>query len=377
MREAKHGGAKGLDSGKRRRRNRRLIISLAVVIALLATIGTAGGLLWAEYGERISLALGWTSNDYEGAGHGEVVVTITAGEIGQDVANTLEEDGVVKTADAFYKLLLTQEPAVEFQPGSYMLRQEMSAQAALDALRDPENRVELKATIPEGMAAMDGLQRIADVTGIPMSDFEAAVEDPTAYGVPDEFPSIEGFLFPATYEFSPDDTAESVVQKLVDRMFQALEQHGVAVEDSWQVLTLASIVQREAGSNPDDFPKVSRVFVNRLDTGMKLQSDATVTYGTGNTHTVWTSAEERADTSNKYNTYAHTGLPIGPIGLPGDIAIEAAVHPADGNWLFFVTVNLETGETAFSNTAAEHEQAVQQLADWCRSHRDEGGARCD
>lgn len=358
-------------------RTRRIVISLTVVVALLATLAIAGGVLWSTYGERVSLALGWTSNDYEGAGHGEASITITSGEIGSDVAESLEEAGVVKTADAFYELLLAQDPAVEFQPGTFMLKLEMSAQAALDALQDPENRMELAVTIPEGMAAVDALQRIADVTGISMEDFEAAVKDPTAYGIPAKFPSIEGFLFPATYEFEPSDTAETIVQKLVDRMWQALDEHDVAEGDEWRVLTLASMIQREAGSNLDDFPKISRVFLNRLDLGMLLESDATVAYGTGNTHTVWTTAEERADTSNKYNTYALKGLPIGPIGLPGDVAIDAAVHPAKGDWLFFMPVNLETGETVFSKTSAEHDRAAQRLADWCTAHRAEGGTRCD
>jgi len=365
------------DDVKRAKRRRRVIVSLSVVIALLAALAIGGGILWSQVGDRVSLALGWTSNDFEGSGHGEVVVTIASGDIGEDVAHTLEDAGVVKTFDAFYQLLLAQEPAVEFQPGSFTLKKEMSAQAALDALQDPENRLELTVTIPEGMAAMDALERVSEITGISMEDFKDAVEDPSAFGVPEKFPSIEGYLFPATYEFEPSDDAESVVQKLVDRMDQALDEHGVAKDDAWRVLTLASIVQREAGSNLDDFPKIARVFQNRLDQGVKLQSDATVAYGTGNTHTVWTTSEERADASNKFNTYANAGLPIGPIGLPGDVAIEAAVHPASGDWMFFMPVNLESGKTVFSKTAAEHEQAVQQLAEWCRAHRAEGGTRCD
>ena len=139
---------------------------------------------------------------------------------------------------------------------------------------------------------------------------------------------------------------------------------------------LASIVQREAGSNLDDFPKVARVFQNRLDQGMNLESDATVAYGTGNTHTVWTTDAERADASNRYNTYANPGLPIGPIGNPGDVAINAAIRPADGPWLFFVPVNLATGETVFSSTIEEHEAAVARLQEWCAAS-EENAAYCE
>lgn len=362
---------------QRRTRRRRIMISLIVVFALLAGLGVAGGVLWSTYGERISLALGWTSNDYEGEGHGEAIVTVRPGDTGHAISLTLAEAGVVKTSDAFYELLLEQPTEVAFHPGSFRLKLEMSAQAALDAMQDPANKLELTVTIPEGMAAVDALQRTADIVGIPMADFEAAIADPTVYGVPAEFPAIEGFLFPATYIFEPEDTAVTIVQKMVDRMKQALVEHGVPAGDEWRVLTLASVVQREAGSNLDDFPKIARVFLNRLEIGMNLQSDATVAYGTGNTHTVWTTPDERADASNPYNTYANPGLPVGPIGNPGDVAIEAVIHPAAGDWLFFMPINLETGETAFAMTAEEHEANVQRLAEWCTAHRAEGGTRCD
>ncbi len=362
-------------SGKRNAT--RVVIVLGVLAVLLGGLAVAGLSLWGSYGDRISQALGWTTNDFEGDGHGEAMITITPGEIGEDIAASLAEAGVVKTQQAFYELLLAQDPPVDFLPGRYQLRLEMSAAAALAALQDPANRLELTLTVPEGMAAIDALQRASEVSGIPLTEFEAAVADPSVYGIPAEFPSIEGFLFPATYTLSPDDTAVSIVQKMVDRMYQALQEHAVPAGDEWRVLTLASVIQREAGSNLDDFPKISRVFLNRLDIGMKLESDATVAYGTGNTHTVWTTPEERADASNLYNTYANTGLPIGPIGNPGDVAIRAAMSPAEGDWLFFMPVNLETGETVFSATFEEHQQAVQQLADWCTVHRAEGGTRCD
>ncbi|MFT4231735.1 MAG: endolytic transglycosylase MltG [Leucobacter sp.] len=356
---------------------RRILISLLVIILLLGGLAAAGAYLWSQYGSAISQALGWTTNDYEGEGEGEVLITVTSGQTGADVAETLASADVVKTSEAFYELLLDQDPQVEFQVGTYRLKGQMSARAALDAMQDPDNRMELTVVLPEGMAAKDMFERISEVVDIPVEDFEKAAADPSVYGVPDEFPTIEGYLFPATYTFEPGDTAETIVQKLVDRMKQALSEHGVGAGDEWRVLTLASIVQREAGSNLDDFPKIARVFLNRLDQGVLLQSDATVAYGTGNTDTVWTTEEERADASNEYNTYANEGLPIGPIGNPGDVAIDAAMHPADGDWMFFVPVNLETGETVFSVTVEEHEAAVQRLAEWCTAHRAEGGERCD
>lgn len=364
-------------SGERSSTKKRVLVSLSVVVVLLGILAAGGAYLWSQYGDGISKAMGWVDDDYDGKGSGDVLITITSGQNGADVAKTLAEADVVKTSEAFYQLLLKQDPQVDFQVGTYQMRSQMSSQAALDALQDPANRMELTVTIPEGMAATDALERASEVLGIPKTDFDNAIADPAAYGVPKEFPSIEGFLFPATYTFKPEDTAQTVVQTMVDRMKQALAEHGVPAGEEWRVLTLASVVQREAGSNLDDFPKIARVFQNRLDQGKLLQSDATVAYGTGNTHTVWTTPEERADTSNKYNTYANPGLPVGPIGNPGDVAIEAAMHPAEGPWLFFVPVNLESGETVFSTTEAEHEAAVAQLGEWCTAHRESGGTRCD
>jgi UPF0755 protein len=139
----------------------------------------------------------------------------------------------------------------------------------------------------------------------------------------------------------------------------------VANADRHKVLTLASIIQKEAAI-AEDFYKVSRVFTNRLDIGMHLQSDATVSYGTGGT-TVTTTDAERSD-PNGYNTYRYPGLPIGPISAPGSRAIDAALNPSKGSWLYFCAVNLKTGETVFSTTYAEHQIAVAQWQAWMRAN---------
>jgi UPF0755 protein len=154
---------------------------------------------------------------------------------------------------------------------------------------------------------------------------------------------------------------------MVDTMKQRLAAAGVQPADQQRIVVFASLIQREAGLAAD-YPKVARVFQNRLDQGMLLQSDATVAYGTGNTHRVTTTDAERGDAGNPYNTYQHEGLPVGPISNPGDLAIDAAVAPADGTWLYFVTTNLDTGETAFSTTYAEHEEAVAVWQAWMRQH---------
>ena len=358
---------------KRRGRNIGWIVAIVVVFALVAGAGVTG---WVLFEDKIREVLGIAPpTDYEGTGNGtEVVVVISPGDIGSDVATTLRDAGVILTFQSFYELLL-EDPDITFEPGNYQLQEQMSAASALAALQDPANKLINQVTIREGVSANSALESISKATEIPLEELQAEAANFTQFGVPATAPSIEGYLFPATYTFDPGITAHDAIQTLVDKMVAELDAAGVAPENRFTVLTMASIIQRESGPVVEDMAKISRVFQNRIDRGMNLQSDATVHYGLGDTSTVWTTPEARADASNPYNTYANPGLPIGPIGLPGADAINAAIHPSDGTWLYFVTVNLQTGETVFSNTLAEHERAADQLFAWCKES-DENAAYC-
>ncbi|WP_354475379.1 endolytic transglycosylase MltG [Marisediminicola sp. UYEF4] len=364
-----HHSSSAPDQAKRtRRRRRRTVLVIALVLVGALGIGAAG--IFFTFEDRIRNVLGWEGPiDYEGEGTGEVVVTITDGQVGGDIATLLAEEDVVMTYKAFYSLLL-QNPEITFQPGNYALRTQMSAQAALDALQDPANRVEVSVGFNEGLSIDQVLESLSESSGIPLAEFEAAAADPTVYGVGAEAPSLEGYLFPARYTLDPRVDAPTILQTLVDRTFQSLDAAGVAAADRHRVLTIAALIQREAGSNPEDFYKVSRVIQNRLDSGTPLQMDSTAQYGYA-----WRygerleqsvfSKQAELDDDNAYNTYQIQGLPLGPIGAAGDLAIDAAVNPADGPWLFFVTVNLDTGETAFTTTGEEHNAAVRRLQAWC------------
>lgn len=351
-------------------KKRRWVKRLIVTIVILGILGGMAGAAYAIFQPQIvkvQNALFPPENDYKGSGSGEVMFTIKSGDDGSAISNNLAKAGVVKTYEAFYSLLLRQKTDPEFQPGVFKLAKKMSAAAALAALQDPASRVENTAVIPEGTAEKDILQTVADATKIPLADLQSAAADPAAYGLPAQAKSLEGFLFPATYTFGPGTTAQQAIKTMVDRMFQALDEAGVAPENRWNTVVLASVVQREAGLK-DDYPKVARVFLNRIAQGWDLQSDATVAYGTGHTDRVETTDAEREDANNPYNTYVHPGLPIGPISNPGDLAINAVQHPADGSWMYFVTWNLQTGETIFSTTQAEHEAAVEKWQQWMKDN---------
>lgn len=346
---------------------------LVVLVVLVGLMAAGAYALQGPINQLVAMTQG--PEDYEGSGSGEVLVMIHEGETGGDIAQTLLDRDVVKSYDAFYDLLLSQPSDPVFQPGAYLVASQMSASAALAALVDPESRQEQTVVIPEGTAAVDVLSSISEGTEIPLEELQAAAADVSAFGLPAEATTLEGFLFPATYTFAPGVTAFDAIKTLVDRQFQALDEAGVAPADRWKTIVMASLIQREAGLR-DDYYKVSRVFYNRLDPAQwetgTLESDATVAYGTGNTHLVTTTDAERQDAGNAYNTYLHPGLPVGPISNPGDLAIDATLHPADGPWLFFVTWNLDTGETIFSSTVDEHDAGVAKWLAWMKDHPEYG-----
>jgi UPF0755 protein len=194
----------------------------------------------------------------------------------------------------------------------------------------------------------------------------------------------EGFIFPDTYELPDKPTAANVL-KLATDQFNAvatdlnIEANASALNYSpYQVLVMASIIEREAGINDEDRAKIARVFYNRLNTKLwpsgQLQSDATVAYANKITGRVTTTPAER-QLKSPYNTYYVKGLPVGPITSPSRKSIEAALHPADGDWLYFAVVNLDTGETEFNHDITGHNASVDKFRAWCNQN-DETKKKC-
>lgn len=346
-----------------------IIVSAVVLVG--AFIG-GGVWAWSTYGEQILKAFGREEIvDFEGQGtEPEILVTIEPGDIGEDVARRLAELGVTASFEAVYSLLLL-DSSITFEPGTYRLLTEMSGQAAIDALRNPDNRAEYSFTLPEGIRLTKALEIIAESTGVPLEELEAATADPTVYGIDSPFGGMEGYLFPATYTFPWGTDAENMVREMVDQLVVRLEAQGIAEADWHRILTIGSIIEREARV-PEDFYRVSRVIANRLASDSpvsRLEMDSTVTYWEETYDTVWTTDEARANADNPYNTYYYQGLPPGPIALVGERALDAALNPAEGPWLFFVTWNFETGETLFSATYSEHEANIS-LGKECRENPD-------
>ena len=342
---------------------------IAIVVCALLIVG-AGYVGWSLLGGHAKNADGTpqvTVDDYPGPGaYPPVSVQINAGDTGAAMAKTLHDAGVVATEKAFVDAFAANPDASKIQPGTYNLLKEMTASAAVTALLNPANRVSMKVTIPEGYTVSQIVQRIYEVTTIPVDQLDAALQDAAAIGLPDQAGgNPEGWLFPSTYYVEPGATPASVFKQMTDQTVKVLTQKSVPPEQWKDVLTKASLIEREAGRD-EDRPMMARAIDNRLDKGMPLQIDATTSYGLGQTAAPTQAQNE--DASNPYSTYKHTGLPPTPIASPGSSSIDAVLSPADGSWLFWVTVNLDTKETKFADTLDEHNAQVAELNAWLADH---------
>jgi UPF0755 protein len=238
----------------------------------------------------------------------------------------------------------------------------MSAASAVTLLLDPSALLQSRVVIPEGRRLRDIIATIAQDSEISTSDLEAAAKNPTALGVPSWGAGhpLEGFLFPATYDFQPGTTAMQALTAMVTRFNQeATSIHLVADSKAvglspYEVLTLASIIERE-GRLAADFPKIAEVFYNRLHRNMALQSDATLYYVLPPNHGPLTQSDLKLD--SPYNTRTHPGLPPSPIASPGEVALTAALHPSHGPYLYFVTID-KAGHAAFATTLDEFNRLV-------------------
>ena len=304
------------------------------------------------------------SQDYAGPGYSSVVVTVPSGASTADIANILQKNDVVRSASTFLNAAAQNPSAQDIQPGEYGLKLHMSAAQALDTLIAGTTRISRRVVIPEGLRVAATAKLIAAQGHVSLASVDAALAAPASFGLPAyAHGNPEGYLFPATYTFSPGTSATAMLAAMVARYEQSAGTQGIVAGAARlglspeQLMTVASIAQVEGGT-PADYPKIARVIYNRLAAGMKLQLDSTVNYALGNY-----GALSYADltTPSPYNTYVVTGLPPTPIASPGDAAIAGALNPAAGNWLYYVTVNPATGLTLYTSSYSQFLTFTQQL----------------
>ncbi len=361
-----------LGFGARHRVRHRNARALVVVFIALAVIVAGGYLVFTRGTDYLSGKL--KTDDYVGTGQGSVNVTIPEGATLSDMADTLTAAGVVKSPESFRKAARQEPDATSIRPGVYQVKLQMSGAAALAALLDPGSKVINRLTIPEGWTARQVFAAWAKRTGLKSADFAAAAKDTQAIGLPAYAKGIEGYLYPATYDVPAKPTASGIVKMMVARYVQEAKKVGVTdaaqrlgLKDPAEFVTLASIVEKEVNREAD-MPKVARVVLNRLHADRELQFDSTLKYlYPGDTAVLLRPGQIR--NRSQYNTYIHKGLPPGPISNPGASALEAAANPAPGRWMYFVTVDPESGETRFTASDTQWERWRQQLVNgWCKEH---------
>jgi UPF0755 protein len=349
------GAAAGTGGGRHRSKHRRPTgrrrgRSIGALLIVLVMLGGLGGGLWYG-GSRLFAALTDTP-DYAGKGVGKVAIQIQVGDSATDIARTLVAKGVVKSTKAFVAAARADNRSLSLQPGSYELHRQMKASLALLALLDPASRLRAVVTIPEGFSAAQTLARIAARTGLPLAQLQAAAKDTARLGLPGYAGGhLEGFLYPATYNVEPGTSPLQVLQAMVAK-FNAVaassgfEQRAAAMRvRPYDVLVIASLVQKE-GLVVTDMPMIARVIDNRLAAGTPLGIDAAIFYGLGRTGGTLSPADLKKPTP--YNTRLNNGLPPTPIDSPGQDAVNAALAPTPGNWLYYV-VKDKQGHQFFTN----------------------------
>jgi UPF0755 protein len=374
------------DRGRWRHRKKkggrgRTLMALAVVLLLF---GALGGVGYVGYGKVRNF---FTVEDYDGPGTGEAVIEVKSGNTATDIANALYKAGVVKSAAAFVEAAKDNPKSKDIQVGSYLLRKEMKASDALTMLLDLKNKNVNKVTIPEGLISLQIFDRLSKSTGIPVDDFKKASKSPQKLGVPAAWfkrrdgkkvdaTNIEGFLYPATYEFPKDAKAVDMLKIIIEHFNDEMTKLDFVAQAAklsispYEALVAASIAQVEA-LLPEDMGPVARVLYNRAYTGdfpcSCLQLDSTVNYWLRISGKDAKSSEkllksELHDPKNPYN-YDVKGMAVGPISSPGEVALKGAISPPKSDFFFFVTVD-KKGSMAYGKTNAEHEANIQKA---CRN----------
>lgn len=337
---------------RREQKRRRLYITIiaALVVVILIGVGGFSGVRalkrWKAANEANSQS---QIEDYTGPGDKEVTFTVESGQGAAEIAENLVKAKIVKSAAAFTSAV--SGAAATLYPGSYALKTHMKASDVVKILSD-QSQAGGFAEIRAGERVSDIIANAAQASGIDVSEFQAIIDGGGSGILPEEAGGkFEGWLEPGSYN-AQNKSAEDIIKSMVDARIAKLDDLGVPTgSERERILIIASIAESEVGSDKY-YGQVARVILNRIDSDMALGMDTTVAYGLGISASRLTD-DQLNDDSNPYNTRIHKGLTPTPISNPGDDAIKASINPPEGKWIYFVTTNLQTGETKFVETEDE------------------------
>ncbi len=343
-------------------RRRRRILALFLTLAVFVTALAVGA-------QFLKPLLGSDKpGDYPGPGTGEVTVSVQPGEGTRSVASKLEGEQVVANADTFLQAFGASGGTLT--PGDFTFKMEMKNSDAVNVLLGQDKTKVIYFALSAGLRIGESLQAISEGAGVSVQQLKQLSDSPQQFGLPANAKNLEGYLAPGEHRFPLGTPAKDILQSLVKTTVDELVAQGITdPAKQYEAVIVASIVQAEGGQA--EYGDVAGAIYNRLkpndQTGGFLQVDSAVTYGLGTKSYNFTD-EQRKDKSNPYNTYANPGLPPGPIGSPGKTAIDAAAKPKTNDYLYWVTINLDTKETKFSKTLAEHNTYVDQYNSWCEAN---------
>ena len=278
-----------------------------------------------------------------------IEIDIAPGSTGSAIAKQLFSAGVIESSQSFFKLAIADSRASRIAPGIHLLNVKISAKQALDQLLDASRMPNL-VRVFEG-AWNSEIFSMLEKNGFDRVEITKAVSE---VKLPQGYKILEGLLFPAQYSFTEGTTALEALQSMISKFefkTNSLPLSQDPLLSAQKLLVVASIIQAEG--DIQDFERISRVIRNRLKIGMPLQMDSTINYAVKARGSIFVSRKSTLVKSD-YNTYRKYGLPPGPIGNPGVDALKAALNPADGDWLYFITVS--PGDTRFTSNFDEFNQ---------------------
>ncbi|MFG2333840.1 endolytic transglycosylase MltG [Streptomyces sp. NPDC048604] len=367
-RSSRGGGRDRRGKGQKKGRN-----GFACLFVALVLVGGVGGVGYVGY--QFWQGQFGSAPDFEGAGSGSVQVEIPKAAGGYEIGNILKEAGVVKSVDAFVSAQQKNPKGLSIQAGVYTLKKGMSAASAVELMLDPVSKdalvlfpgmrnVKVYAEIDRRLALQQGTTQ-----GVAKAKAKELGLPAWALNHKDVKDPLEGFLYPGSYPVAKGSKPEAVLKKMVtaanaeyDRLELESKAKSVGLQNPWELVTAASLVQAE-GTSHDDFKKMAEVIYNRLkpsnpQTWGRLEFDSTYNY-IKNQSKIDLTLEELRKYDNQYNTYYYKGLPPGPIGNPGPEALRGVLSPTSDGWYYFISIDGKTSK--FTRTYAEHQKLVNEF----------------
>ena len=371
--EREAGIQSGLTLSRRERRRdkkakKKKIITICIISFVFAMVIVAGGIATTRFsGGFFSWFGNAVESDYPGPGYGSVNFTINPGEGTSQVAQGLVKAGIVASENGFVSAVEASNDGQDLQPGTFALKYKMSSNEVLSIITDPSKAMGM-LVFTNSMRASDIIPVLLNYTSWTKPEIEAALNGGGKGILPPEADgSFEGWLEPGTYDPKSYSNPSQLLKAMVDARISSLNSLGVPQgEEREKILKIASIIGQEVNQQ-QYYGKVSRVIYNRLSQHMVLGMDSVIAYGFGVqakdlTESMLTNA------SNPYNDRLHQGLPPTPIANPGPEMIKAALNPTPGNWIYFVTVNLDTGETYFTDSEQQFQVYKSEYEKWQAAH---------